>query len=65
MTEEKKGGIRRTNQSMEEFNEMITEQRLVDIPTINGIHTWNNWRGGKNQIASRLDRFLISEQIMN
>jgi len=64
-TEEKKGGIRRIYQNMEEFNEMITEQRLVDISTINGIHTWNNQRGGRNQIASRLDRFLLSEQIMN
>jgi len=62
---EKKGGIRRPDQNMEEFNEMITEQRLVDIPTINGVHTWNNRRGGRNQIAFRLDRFLLSEQIMN
>lgn len=60
---EKKGGIRRLDQSMEEFNEMITDQRLVDIPTTNGVYTWNNRRGGKNQITSRLDRFLLSEQI--
>jgi len=58
--EEKKGGIRRPDQNMELFNEMITDQRLVDIPTINGVYTWNNRRGGKNQIASRLDRFLVS-----
>ena len=44
---------------------MKSKQRLVDIPTINGIHTGNNRRGGKHQIASRLDRFLISEQIIN
>jgi len=62
---EKRGGARREDQSMEEFNEMIMEQRLVDIPTTNGVHTWNNRRGGKNQIASRLDRFLLSEQILN
>eukprot|EP00253_Pinus_taeda_P035907 PITA_35907 len=62
---EKKGGIRRPAQSMEEFNEMITDQRLVDIPTTNGVHTWNNRRGGRNEIASRLDRFLLSEQILN
>lgn len=65
MIEEKRGGINRPGQDMEEFNEMVTEQRLVDIPTINSIHTWNNRRGGRNQISSRLDRFLISEQIMN
>lgn len=65
MTEENKGGIRRPYQNMKKFNEMIIEQRLVDIPIINGIHTWNNQRRGRNQIASRLDRFLLSEQIMN
>jgi len=36
---EKKGGLRRLDQNMEEFNEMITEQRLVDIPTTNSVHT--------------------------
>lgn len=64
MIEEKRGGINRLDKNMEEFNEMITEQRLVDIQTINDIHTWNNRRGGRSQIASILDRFLILEQIM-
>ena len=50
---------------MDSFNDMIEELRLLDIQTINGIYTWNNRRGGKNQIASRLDRFLVSEAIMN
>jgi len=60
-----KRGVRRIDQDMEAFGDMISEQRLVNIPTINGIHTWNNRRGGINHIASRLDRFLISEQIIN
>eukprot|EP00253_Pinus_taeda_P008691 PITA_08691 len=63
--EEKKGGIRKTDNLMERFNALIDDLRLVDIQTINGICTWNNRRGGKNQIASRLDRFLVSESIMN
>lgn len=62
---EKRGGIRKEDHNMEDFNDFISEQRMVDIPTINGIHTWNNRRGGQNQIASRLDRFLFSEQILN
>eukprot|EP00253_Pinus_taeda_P029063 PITA_29063 len=62
---EKRGGIRREDQNMEEFNDMIRDLRLVDIPTNNGVHTWNNRRGGQNQIASRLDRFLLSEEILN
>eukprot|EP00253_Pinus_taeda_P035285 PITA_35285 len=63
--EEKKGGIRKMDHFMDKFNEMIEDLRLVDIQIINGICTWNNRRGGKNQIASRLDRFLVSEAIMN
>eukprot|EP00253_Pinus_taeda_P023512 PITA_23512 len=50
---------------MDKFNEMIEDLRLVDIQTINGICTWNNRTGGENQIASRLDRFLVSEAVMN
>lgn len=50
---------------MDKFNEMIEDLRLVDIQTINGVYTWNNRRGGKNQIASRLDRFLVSEALLN
>eukprot|EP00253_Pinus_taeda_P031160 PITA_31160 len=63
--EEKKGGIRKMDHFMEKFNDLIDELRLVDIQTINGICTWNNRRGGKNQIVSRLHRFLVSEGIMN
>lgn len=63
--EEKWVGLRRTDPDMEAFGDMITEQRLVNIPTTNGIHTCNNIREAKNQIASRLDRFLISHQIIN
>eukprot|EP00253_Pinus_taeda_P013830 PITA_13830 len=59
--EEKKGGIRKMDHFMDKFNELIEDLRLVDIQTINWICTWNNRRGGKNQIASRLDRFLVSE----
>ena len=38
--------------------------KLVDIATSNGIFTWNNKRGGKSQVASKLDRFMISEDLM-
>eukprot|EP00253_Pinus_taeda_P023904 PITA_23904 len=62
---EKRGGVRRQDPSMDEFSELITNLRLVDIPTINGVFTWNNRRGGRNQIASKLDRFLLSEQVLN
>ena len=62
--EEKKGGLRRLDKYSEEFNTFIAESKLIDIPTVNGLHTWNNKQGGNRQIASRLDRFLMSESIL-
>eukprot|EP00253_Pinus_taeda_P033211 PITA_33211 len=49
---------------MERFREVKTELRVVDILTINEKFTCNNRRGGSKQIASRLDRFLISKHII-
>ena len=36
---------------------------LVDTKKINGTFTWNNKRGGASQVASKLDRFIISEDL--
>eukprot|EP00253_Pinus_taeda_P030822 PITA_30822 len=38
--------------------------KLVDIDMSNGLFTWNNKRGGESQVASKLDRFIISEDLM-
>eukprot|EP00253_Pinus_taeda_P033531 PITA_33531 len=38
--------------------------KLVDIETNNGLFTWNNKRGGDSQVASKLDRFMISEELI-
>jgi len=38
--------------------------KLVDTDMGNGRFTWNNKRGGKSQVASKLDRFMISEDLM-
>ena len=38
--------------------------KLVDMETSNGIFTWNNKRGGPTQVASKLDRFIISEELL-
>lgn len=37
---------------------------LVDTEIINGTFTWNNTRGGSSQIASKLHRFIISEDLL-
>ena len=34
------------------------------MDTRNGIFTWNNKRGGSTQVASKLDRFIISEELL-
>lgn len=38
--------------------------KMVDFEMHNGIFTWNNKRGGNAQVASKLDRFLISKKLM-
>ena len=61
---EKKGGTRVLNKDSLKFQTFIDTMRLVDIVTGNGIFTWNNKRGGEVQVASKLDRFMISEELM-
>jgi len=38
--------------------------KLVDIDMNNALFTWNNKRGGEAQVASKLDRFVILEDLM-
>eukprot|EP00253_Pinus_taeda_P030838 PITA_30838 len=61
---EKKGGLRKLNRDVEAFTDFIETVKMVDIHPKNGLFTWNNRRGGDRLIASRLDRFLISESII-
>eukprot|EP00253_Pinus_taeda_P032499 PITA_32499 len=61
---EKEGGIRKLNKDSESFLYFINTAKLVDIHPKSGAFTWNNRRGGERQIASRLDRFLISESLL-
>lgn len=52
--------MRRTDSDMAAFSETINNLRLVDIDIKNEIYSGNNRRGGVNQIASLLDKFVIS-----
>lgn len=38
--------------------------QLVDMETSNGIFTWNNKRGGPTQVASKLDKFMVSKELL-
>eukprot|EP00253_Pinus_taeda_P026308 PITA_26308 len=61
---EKKGGLRKLNRDAGAFADFIESAKLMDEQPSSYSFTWNNRRGGENLIASRLDRFLISESIV-
>eukprot|EP00253_Pinus_taeda_P018445 PITA_18445 len=61
---EKKGGLRKLSRDAEAFATFIETAKLVDVYPKSGSFTWNNRRGGDKLIASRLDKFLISESII-
>jgi len=46
------------------FQNFLIMLKLVDLETTNGIFSWNNKRGGASHVASKLDRFLISEDLL-
>jgi hypothetical protein len=62
--EEKTGGTKWLDQDNGKFRALIDQLNLVDIETRNGIFTWSNHRSGHQQVACRLDRFLISEALL-
>eukprot|EP00253_Pinus_taeda_P023386 PITA_23386 len=47
------------------FKDFIQSNQLIDIQTSNGTYTWTNKRRGIHNIASRLDRFLISDNVIH
>jgi exonuclease III len=62
--EEKRRGKKRLEKDSTKFQELIENLKLVDIENSNGTYTWTNKRSGHQQIACRLDRFLISETLL-
>ncbi|TYG95572.1 hypothetical protein ES288_A11G278600v1, partial [Gossypium darwinii] len=60
----KEGGRRKAHSSMEDFCKLLEELALVDVKTKNGWFTWTNNREGPDLVKERLDRFLISENII-
>ena len=63
--EEKIGGRIRMEQENNHFKDFIQNTSLIDMPFCNGTFTWCNRRAGKHQIASKLDRFLISDNAVH
>jgi exonuclease III len=62
--EEKRGGKKRLEHDSLKFQELLDQHKLVDIENGNGTFTWTNKRSGHQQIACRLDHFLISETLL-
>eukprot|EP00253_Pinus_taeda_P018922 PITA_18922 len=63
--EEKSNGRSKLEGDSIGFRNYIQNNHLMDIHTSNGIYTWTNKRRGSQQIASRLDRFLISDNAIH
>jgi len=63
--EEKRGGRNKLDKESNNLKEYIQSNWLIDMPFNNGLFTWNNKRAGSHQIASRLDRFLISDNAIH
>lgn len=61
---EKKGGTIIPSKNSLAFKTFIDNMKLVDIVTRNGLFNWNNKRGGESQVASKVDRFIVSEDLM-
>eukprot|EP00253_Pinus_taeda_P029777 PITA_29777 len=61
---EKKEGTRVLNKDSLAFQSFIDNTKLVDSESGNGLFTWNNKRGGEALVTSKLDRFMISKELM-
>lgn len=64
-SEEKSEGRDKLDQEVDHFNDFIHSSMLIDMQTPNGTHTWSNRRTGKHHIASKLDRFLTSDNAIH
>lgn len=61
---ERKGGTRTLNKDSLAFQTFMDTTKLVDIELSNGLFTWNNRRGRESLVATKLYRFIISEDLM-
>ena len=64
-SEEKRGGRTKLDSDSIHFKSFIQKNWLIDLPFYNGTHTWNNKRSDSQQITSKLDRFLLSDNAIH
>jgi len=60
----KKGGTRILSRDSIAFQNFITNMKLVGMETRNRIFTRNNKRGGSTQVASKLGKFMVLEDLL-
>lgn len=63
--EEKSGGKSKLEGDSIGLKDFIHRNQLMDLQTSNGMYTWTNKRRGPQHIASRLDRFLMSDNVVH
>jgi len=61
---EKNGGTRVLNKGSLAFQTFTDNMNLVESDSNNGLFTWNNKRGVEALEVSKLDRFMILEELM-
>lgn len=60
----KKGGARALSKYSLALQSFTGNMKLVDSEMSNGLFTWNNKRGGEAHVASKLDMFMKSQELM-
>lgn len=63
--EEKYGGAQMITWETMDFKEWVGKNKLLEIPTNNGIFTWNNRRKDFSYIVEKLDRFFFKGNFRN
>lgn len=63
--EENNGGQVKLDIESSHFKDFIQNNWVIDLPFNNGMYTQNNTRSGSQQISSRLDHFLLSDNVIN
>ncbi|KAF7146649.1 hypothetical protein RHSIM_Rhsim04G0083800 [Rhododendron simsii] len=58
--EEKSGGRDREGWEMQDFRNFIDDNDLIDVGYVGYPFTWNNKRGGRDNIRMRLDRAVVN-----
>ena len=61
---ENKRGRRVLDKYQEAFRDFLTQSPFIDLETGDGWFTLNNKCGGEYLVASRIDIFLVSENLM-